>query len=279
VNDEVPPEPARLEGLPPPQWPAPGASVVEAVYLPLSNWKYGDTALALVAGIIIGPFLAILAIGIFGGSSAIEDASPLVLLSVQGVSSLAAVAALSWFRGTRSWRDDYGFVIQPRHVWGIAAGMALQVGVALLTLPLVRLLSEDEGPQQEIARVAASLSGLEIGLFALLVAVIAPVFEEIVYRGMLLGRLMKTMSRHRAVLISSGVFAATHLLDPNAVLVVPGLFIVGLALGYLALRAGNIGLPIFVHMGTNGLAVLLLAYADELEEISESVEALTLPFL
>lgn len=279
MSDEVPPEPARLEDLPPPQWSAPGSSVAADGYLPLSNWKYGDTALALVAGIIIGPFLAILAIGIFGGASAIEDASPLVLLSVQGVSSLAAVAALSRFRGTRSWRDDYGFVIQARHVWGIAAGMALQIGVALLTLPLVQLFSQDERPQQEIARVAASLSGLEIGLFALLVAVIAPVFEEIVYRGMLLGRLMKTMSRHRAVSISSGVFAATHLLDPNAILVVPGLFIVGLALGYLALRAGNIGLPIFVHMGTNGLAVLLLAYADELEEISESVEALTLPFL
>jgi membrane protease YdiL (CAAX protease family) len=143
----------------------------------------------------------------------------------------------------------------------------------LLTLPLVQLLSEDDRPQQEIARVAAGLANWEILLFGVLVAVVTPVFEEIVYRGMLLGRLVKSMSRRNAVLVSSAVFSLTHLLDPNAILVVPGLFIVGVVLGYLALRAGNIGLPIFAHMGTNGLAVILLAFGDELEELSETVEA------
>jgi len=278
VSDYELPDLPDLSRLPPPASLAPQQS--SGTYLPESNWSYGYTALVLVLGIIVGPFLALIGAGIAGGTSAMEDISALALLSVQGVASLGAVAAVSWFKGSRSWRRDFGFKIEARHVWGIAAGMVLQIAVALLTLPIVRLLSEDDRPQQEISRLATDLAGWEIAIFGFLVAVVAPVFEEIVYRGMLLGRLVKSMSRRRAVLISSAVFAATHLLDPNAILVVPGLFLVGLALGYLALRAGNIGLPIFAHMGTNGLAVLLLVYGEELEELSESVEALvkSLPF-
>ncbi len=56
-------------------------------------------------------------------------------------------------------------------------------------------------------------------------------------------------------------------------LVVPGLFLIGLALGYMALQSGGIGLPIFAHMGTNGLAVVLLVFVEDLEEIAETVEA------
>ncbi len=278
MSDFEVPEAPDLSNLPPPQGPPAGGPRRDA-YLPHSNWSYGHIAMVLAFGIIVGPLLALIAVGVVGGSSAIEDVSPLALLAAQAAASLVAVAVASRFRGSRSWRTDFGFKIEARHVWGIGAGMVLQVAVALLTLPLVQLLSEDDGPQQEIARLGAELTNWEIALFALLVAVVTPVFEEIVYRGMLLGRLVKSMGRRSAVLISSGVFALTHLLDPNAILVVPGLFLVGLALGYLALRAGNIGLPIFAHMGTNGLAVLFLAYGDELQELSETVEAVLMPLL
>ncbi len=278
MSDFEVPEASDLSNLPPPQGPPAGEQPRDA-YLPHSNWSYGHIAMVLAFGIIVGPLLALITIGVVGGSSAIDDVSPLALLAAQAVASLVAVAVASRFRGSRSWRIDFGFKIEARHVWGIAAGMVLQVAVALLTLPLVQLLSEDDGPQQEIARLGAELTNWEIALFALLVAVVTPVFEEIVYRGMLLGRLVKSMSRRNAVLISSAVFALTHLLDPNAILVVPGLFLVGLALGYLALRAGNIGLPIFAHMGTNGLAVLFLAYGEELQELSETVEAVLMPLL
>jgi membrane protease YdiL (CAAX protease family) len=269
MSDADLPETPDLSSLPPPAVPA---REPEA-YLPDSNWSYGHTVMVLAFGIVVGPFLFLIAVGIFGGASAMEDVPALALLAAQAVASLLAVVAASRLRGSGSWRRDFGFRLEARHVWGIAAGMVLQVAVALLTLPLVQLLSEDDRPQQEIARVAAELANWEILLFGVLVAVVTPVFEEIVYRGMLLGRLVKSMSRRNAVLVSSAVFSLTHLLDPNAILVVPGLFIVGVVLGYLALRAGNIGLPIFAHMGTNGLAVILLAFGDELEELSETVEA------
>jgi membrane protease YdiL (CAAX protease family) len=273
VSDFENPELPDLSSLPPPRLEPPTHLQSSAAYLPDSNWSYRYTVMVLLFGIVAGPLLGLIVVGIVGGRSAMEDIPPLALLSFQAVASLAAVAAASRFRGSRSWRRDFGFKFEPRHVWGIVAGMVLQIAVALLTLPLIQWLSEDDEPQQEIARIASELASWEIVLFGVLVAVVTPIFEEIVYRGMLLGRLVKSMSRRNAVLISSAVFSLTHLLDPNAVLVVPGLFLVGLVLGYLALRAGNIGLPIFAHMGTNGLAVLLLAFGDELEKLSETVEA------
>ena len=150
--------------------------------------------------------------------------------------------------------------------------MVLQIAVALLTYPLIERFAEDDGPQQEIARVAADLTGAEIAFFGLMVAVLTPIFEEIVFRGMLLGKLVKSMNRHWAAGISAVAFGATHLLDPNALLVVPGLTLVGLALAYTAYYSKNLSLPIFVHMGVNGLAVLLLAFQDQLEELAETVE-------
>ena len=268
----VPPD---LSALPPPEWPsAPTVPLSDDSYLPFSSWSYGNFALALVAGIIIGPFLAVIAITLVSGADAVEDTPTLVLLGVQAVSSFAALFLLSRLRGTGSWRDDYGFVVRPRHIWGLFAGMVLQIAVALLTFPLIERFAEDDGPQQEIARVAADLSGTEIVFFGIVVAVLTPIFEEVVFRGMLLGRLVKSMNRHWAAAISAIAFGATHLLDPNAFLVVPGLIIVGLVLAYVAYYSKNLSLPIFVHMGVNGLAVLLLAFQDELEKLAETVETI-----
>jgi membrane protease YdiL (CAAX protease family) len=261
ADEPGPPVPPDLGSLPPPQWPvAPTVSLQDNSYLPFSNWSYANFALALVAGIIIGPFLAVIVITVVSGPGAVDDTPTLVLLGVQAFSSLTALYLISRFRGSGSWRDDYGFVINPRHVWGLVAGMVLQVAVALLTYPLIERF--------------ADLSGGEIALFALLVAVLTPIFEEIVFRGMLLGRLVKSMNRHWAAAISAVAFGGTHLLDPNALLVVPGLIVVGLVLAYTAYYSKNLSLPIFVHMGVNGLAVLLLAFQDELEELAETVETI-----
>lgn len=265
-----------LDNLPPPTGPSSqGASGEQDAYLPSSNWSYGNTVLALVGGIIIAPFIGVIIYSLLAtGSADPEDIPTNLLLAIQVFGGFGFLLFLTLRRGTGSWRTDYGFAIEPRHIWGLMAGMVLQVAVALLTFPLVQTFAEDDGPQQEIAQIAAGLTGIEIALFALFVAVLTPVFEEIVFRGMLLGRLVKRFSRRWAAVISAAAFAATHLLDPNALLVVPGLFIVGLALAYMAYYSKNLSLPIFAHMGVNGLAVLLLAYADEIDELSETVEGL-----
>lgn len=261
----------ELDALPPPSG-APNQPAEGSGYLPHVRWGYSQFAIALLFGIIIGPFIG-LAIYVAANGQA-EEVPTLFLLAAQVFASFGVLLFLSRQRGTGNWKTDFGFAVEPRHWWWIAGGMILQIGVALLTYPLVERFAQDDGPQQEIARVATEMGGIELALFGGMVAVLTPIFEEIVFRGMLLGRLVKSMSRRSAAVVSAAAFAAIHLADPNAYLVVPGLFVVGLALAYAAYYSKNLSIPIFLHIGVNSLAVLLLAFADELEEAAESVESL-----
>ena len=262
-----------LAALPPPELPE---SIRRGAvrYLPNARWRFHHVLLALVVGIIVGPFLAVAAIAIGSGADPASNPEPLVVLGFQAFSSLGALYLLSRFRGSGSWKYDYGFQMRWRDTWGIVAGAVLQIMVAVVTYPLIQQFAEEEGPQQEVGQLAAGLSGTELLVFGFIVAVITPIFEEIVFRGMLLSRLTRLMNRHWAAVLSAAAFAAVHLLDPGALLVVPGLFLVGLALAYAAYQSNDLSLPIYMHMGVNGLAVVLLAYSDEIEKYLESVEAM-----
>ncbi len=268
------PQPPDLSALPPPVLPSAGPPASPDVYLPDSNWSYGTIAGAVLVGFIAVTIAAstILAVS---GARVVEDIPTSALLTVQAGATLLLLAGLSRYRGTGSWKRDFGLEVDLRQSWALAAGAVIQIAVAILLIPLVRLLG-DEGPQQTIAQEAANVDGWELAGIVFFVVLVAPVVEELVYRGMLLGRLAKRMSKTKAVTISAAVFALIHLADPNALIVVPGLFLVGVALGLLALRDGNIGLAIFAHLGVNGFGVVLLLYADE---ALESVESVLMSFL
>ncbi|MEN8240203.1 MAG: CPBP family intramembrane glutamic endopeptidase, partial [Actinomycetota bacterium] len=61
-----------------------------------------------------------------------------------------------------------------------------------------------------------------------------------------------------------------HLLDPNAIAVVPGLFLLGVVLAWVALKRGDLSLPIAIHSGINLLAAITILYGDQLLEWSET---------
>ena len=86
----------------------------------------------------------------------------------------------------------------------------------------------------------------------------APVAEELLFRGVLLSRLRRGLGPATSVAISAALFSCIHLIDPDAAFVVPGLFIIGLVLGWQALRTGRIGLSIMTHAGVNLLAAIAL---------------------
>ena len=78
-------------------------------------------------------------------------------------------------------------------------------------------------------------------------ALLAPVFEEVVYRQRLLGALRRRLGVAPAVLLSSGAFAIPHV-EPWAVL---GSFCVGLGLGAAMCVSGSLALCVGLHAGLN----------------------------
>ncbi|MCS7207781.1 MAG: CPBP family intramembrane metalloprotease [Dehalococcoidia bacterium] len=92
------------------------------------------------------------------------------------------------------------------------------------------------------------------GLFALLtvgvVVLLAPLAEEIFFRGFLLTALTPRFTRGGALVVSSLVFAVLH---GAPGLMVP-VFFAGLVLGVLFLRSGSLLPPLMAHALQNALA-------------------------
>ena len=237
-------------------------------YLPVSNWRYRDVVVAFIAG-IAGSFIVTALVITLGFDP--FDPLPFALIFVgQAAGTLAVVVWLSRQRGSGSLAADVGLVVRAGDWWGVPAGMGLQIVIALVTAPFIIWIFGDDPPSQEVSNVTGASETLIEQLFIIAaVAVAAPIVEEVVFRGMLLSTLVRSMGNWPAILVSAAVFSLVHLVDPNAIAVVPGLFLLGIVLGWVALRRGDLSLAISLHSGINLLAVISLLWGDELLEWSE----------
>ena len=135
-------------------------------------------------------------------------------------------------------------------VFGALGTLALSVGVSQLGI-------EPEGMKQamEISRAP--------GLFLislLVMGLLAPVVEELVFRGLLFGWLAGRWGGAVAAGVSSLVFAAAHLEPAHIALVLP----LGLLFGWLRWRTGSLLPSMVAHIVNNSFAVMasLLLGAD-----------------
>jgi membrane protease YdiL (CAAX protease family) len=82
-------------------------------------------------------------------------------------------------------------------------------------------------------------------------AIVAPVVEEIFFRGFVFAGLRPQYGWQRAAVISSALFSVIHLI-PTAVIPI---FILGYIFAYLYQRSGSIWPAIVMHAATNALAL------------------------
>jgi membrane protease YdiL (CAAX protease family) len=170
-------------------------------------------------------------------------------------------------------RDDLGFIVHGSDARYLGAGLLLQLGLAILFLPLSNLLLPEGDSAQEVSNAIAGLETTPARLIAVLTAVVmAPVTEELTFRGVLI-KVFAKMGRRATIVLTSLVFAAFHMLGlPGdqflraAAIVVPTIFIVGVVLAWVTLRTGRLGPAIFIHSGFNLLAALVLLIPSEMLE-------------
>jgi membrane protease YdiL (CAAX protease family) len=84
---------------------------------------------------------------------------------------------------------------------------------------------------------------------------LAPVFEELMFRGLLLGWLRNRLSNWRAVAVAAVLFAVMHVYP----ITMPYAFLFGLFMGWLRLRTGSTVNTLFVH-ALNNLLFLSLGF-------------------
>ena len=173
----------------------------------------------------------------------------------------------------REGREDVGFRVEGSDFVYVGLGVIFQIAIALLFLPLTRLLFPEGETAQEVVDMITEATSLGMKLTVLLAAVLfAPVTEELMFRGVLL-KALERRGRRFALMVSALVFAAAHLLGldttaywQSAVVVLPQVFLLGLVLAWVTQRSGRLGPAILLHSGFNLLAALLLLIPPDLLE-------------
>lgn len=129
-----------------------------------------------------------------------------------------------------------------------------------LTLPealagLEQSIKQMEASAQELTKAFMKVDGL-IGLLinVLIIAVLAGISEEIVFRGVLQKMLQDKMrNAHWAILISAFVFSAIHMQFYGFL----PRFVMGVLLGYLYFWSGSLWMSMIAHSINNALAVVM----------------------
>jgi membrane protease YdiL (CAAX protease family) len=133
-------------------------------------------------------------------------------------------------------------------VFGALGTMALSVAVSQVGL-------QPEGMKQ-VLDIVRDLHQLALSL--LLLAVLAPLVEELVFRGLLYGWLAGRWGKNVGWIVSSLAFAAAHTEPAHIILVFP----LGLLFGWLRQRTDSLLPSLVAHIANNGLALVAAAYLD-----------------
>ncbi len=113
-----------------------------------------------------------------------------------------------------------------------------------------------DNPQVEAITGGSTMSLQNFGLLLILVAVVAPIAEELFFRGMLYPLLRQRWAALGAIVINGLLFALIHFIP----VLIPGLLFVGIVLAWVRERSQSIFPCILLHAAQNGI-VLFGLYA------------------
>ncbi len=219
---------------------------------PRAAWRVGDAVLAVFAG-LVAALIASLAVG--PEPDAVQIFA--VLVPAQTLGTLGSVILIGRVR--QDWRAALSWEWHRSDWLGILIGAVFQLGLSTIAYWIVVEVFGSDPPTQELVEAATeAISGFERLLVLLGVVVLGPLAEEVVFRGILLGVLRRRRTDRVAVVVSAAAFAAVHLLDPNAVVAVPFLFVLGLVMGGAVVATGRLGRSVAIHAGFNLVSVLAL---------------------
>lgn len=135
---------------------------------------------------------------------------------------------------------------------GIGWGVLAWIVASALTFAMVVLL-ERLGVEPELQVAEQAIAALDPVLIVLAVVVLAPVAEEIFFRGVAFNAWLAERGRRFAYIGSAALFAVIHV---SLVSVLP-IFLLGLALAWVYRRTASLVAPIAMHATVNGISVTI----------------------
>ena len=227
------------------------------------SWGLGDAAGGWLLAMMCSALLLPPMFAAFG--YAVDDDVPMGMIALQYLPLwVGFVGVPVWAAATKG----AGFVRDFKvRVAALDVPVAVLVGVLaqiimvpLVSWPVVELAGSSF---DELAEPARELGDKAVGplstiLFFAVVAVGAPIAEEIFYRGLVLGALAKRFGTGWGVVGSSLLFGAAHF-QP---LQFPALVVAGAVFALLYVRTGRLGAAIIGHMAFNAVTVANLVWGS-----------------
>ncbi|MHB8884065.1 MAG: CPBP family intramembrane glutamic endopeptidase [Methylovirgula sp.] len=226
----------------------------------------GLAGLGLLVTLVIGAIGAVGAGLVLGWHAMIEAARAMLALRdddtgrpalfvaiiVFHVGLSVAIFLMARWRGGTAWRSLIGwrgFRLADKMIWVIMAGALIYSAIADSAL-------EHFFPHHAVQLTIPADLAASAALFVLAV-IVAPVTEELLFRGWIYTGLRFHWGLWPALLTTSALFAGAHY--ENTHLYALAVFPIGLALGIVRERAGSIKASILFHAVNNFVALALAA--------------------
>jgi membrane protease YdiL (CAAX protease family) len=217
---------------------------------------------------IVTVFLAAIVVGTPLEAAGLDVPRPvaeLLLVTIHAVTYVAITRLLVVGTGALTWQE-IGFRGSQREVanelgWGIVLAGPVLVGTAVLATVLVAIFGAV--PTSPLAP-AGNPVGFLLNLLA--GAIVAPVGEEILFRGVATTAWVRSLGPRAGILRGALLFSAVHVLlisaagfDEAARMAAVGFLgrlPVALVLGWLFVRRGSLWAPIGLHAAFNGILIV-----------------------
>ena len=146
------------------------------------------------------------------------------------------------------------FQIRNAIIQGIKGWLTIVPFVLLVSLIMNNLIENQNGSNPLLEIVLNNKNYFSFVILFVTTTILAPFFEEIIFRGILLPTLSKDFGIIWSIIVSAFIFALAHL----SVGEMPPLFVLGIGLGITRVASGNLLSAVIMHSLWNGVTFLNL---------------------
>lgn len=246
-----------------------GSSAV-ALFVLRKPWdldRFTRQFLWLIAGVYLGLMFGAFATKLAGAATNEPSAMRAVVatLSFQGVAILLAHRFVR--EHVTTWKEGFGFAQRPVVAVGLGlllAGAFLPVAIGLqhAIAAMMAHFGHSAEPQAAVQALKNSAAWFDRAAFGVMAIGLAPLAEEILFRGILYPAIKRFGFPRLAFWGTSLLFALIHFNLPTFL----PLLVLALLLTWLYEKSGNLLAPVVAHMAFNALNFVIFLYEPWLRE-------------
>ncbi|ACB84175.1 CPBP family intramembrane glutamic endopeptidase [Natranaerobius thermophilus] len=209
----------------------------------------------VLSGLLMGFYYAVLAEETSSMAQINLYITENILLSMT-IASIIGIIIYLVYLSVRGDRPGEFLEFNPTNVPIVVMSLVLGAGVALFLNSIFAAIEIERffGEEMEMLQDVIDRGGL--GIRFLSVGIVIPIFEEVMYRGMIFNDLKRNLNMNLAILIQAIIFGILHANLYQFVYVVPA----GILLALVYQWTATLLAPILIHISWNSMSLVMNEY-------------------